>query len=118
GYGDFRFIANQLKFNGLSFKNVAITGQLQQQGTEISQASAYLNNGYIAGAGKVLSDGSIMVDFLTMNKVGWENNVDFDSLFDAITSEKSLQVKQVELTNVDIQGRDWALSGLSTEIDQ
>ncbi|AXH63173.1 MULTISPECIES: AsmA family protein [Providencia] len=118
GYGDFRFTSNQLKFNDLSFKNVAITGKLQQQGTEISQASAYLNNGYIAGAGKVLDDGSIMVDSLTMNKVGWENKVDFDSLFDAIASEKSLQVKKVELTNVDIQGKDWALSGLSTEIDQ
>ncbi|MEY0174812.1 AsmA family protein [Providencia rettgeri] len=118
GYGDFRFTSNQLKFNDLAFKNVAITGKLQQQGTEISQASAYLNNGYIAGTGKVLNDGSIMVDSLTMNKVGWENNVDFDSLFDAITSDKSLQVKKVELTNVDIQGKDWALSGLSTEIDQ
>ncbi len=59
-----------------------------------SQASAYLNNGYIAGTGKVLNDGSIMVDSLTMNKVGWENNVDFDSLFGAITSDKSLQVKK------------------------
>ncbi|WOB91252.1 AsmA family protein [Providencia sp. PROV175] len=118
GYGDFRFTANQLKFNDLSFKNVAITGKLQQQGTEISQASAYLNNGYIAGAGKVLKDGTITVDSLTMNKVGWENKVDFDSLFDAITSEKSLQIKKVELTNIDIQGKDWALSGLSTEIDQ
>ncbi|MEQ4779825.1 AsmA family protein [Providencia huaxiensis] len=118
GYGDFRFTANQLKFNDLSFKNVAITGKLQQQGTEISQASAYLNNGYIAGAGKVLKDGAIAVDSLTMNKVGWENKVDFDSLFDAITSEKSLQIKKVELTNIDIQGKDWALSGLSTEIDQ
>lgn len=118
GYGDFRFTSNQLKFNDLAFKNIAITGKLQQQGTEISQASAYLNNGYIAGTGKVLNDGSIMVDSLTMNKVGWENNVDFDSLFDAITSDKSLQVKKVELTNVDIQGKDWALSGLSTEIDQ
>ncbi|MCB6145879.1 hypothetical protein LHK12_14925 [Providencia rettgeri] len=91
---------------------------MQQQGTEISQASAYLNNGYIAGAGKVLKDGTITVDSLTMNKVGWENKVDFDSLFDAITSEKSLQIKKVELTNIDIQGKDWALSGLSTEIDQ
>lgn len=118
GYGDFRFTANQLKFNDLSFKNVAITGKLQQQGTEISQASAYLNNGYIAGAGKVLKDGTITVDSLTMNKVGRENKVDFDSLFDAITSEKSLQIKKVELTNIDIQGKDWALSGLSTEIDQ
>ncbi|EPQ5228919.1 AsmA family protein [Providencia stuartii] len=118
GYGDFRFTANQLKFNDLSFKNVAITGKLQQQRTEISQASAYLNNGYIAGAGKVFKDGTITVDSLTMNKVGWENKVDFDSLFDAITSEKSLQIKKVELTNIDIQGKDWALSGLSTEIDQ
>lgn len=118
GYGDFRFTSNQLKFNNLSFKNIAVTGKLQQQGTEISQASAYLNNGYIAGVGKRLNDGTITIDSLTMNKVGWESDIYFDHLFDAITSEKPLQAKNVELTNVDIQGKDWALSGLSTEIDQ
>lgn len=118
GYGDFRFTSNQLKFNNLSFKNIAVTGKLQQQGIEISQASAYLNNGYIAGVGKRLNDGTITIDSLTMNKVGWESDIYFDHLFDAIISEKPLQVKNVELTNVDIQGKDWALSGLSTEIDQ
>lgn len=118
GYGDFRFTANQLNFNKLAFKNVAITGKHQEQVTDISKASAYLNNGYIAGEGKRFSDGSITIDSLAMNKVGWENNLDFNTLFDAINSDKTIQVKNLELTNVDIQGKDWALSGLSTEIDQ
>lgn len=118
GYGDFRFTANQLKVNELPFKNVAITGKRQEQVTEISKASAYLNNGYIAGEGKVFTDGGVNIDSLTMNKVGWENNLDFDTLFDAMNSDKPIQIKALELTNVDIQGKDWALSGLSTEIDQ
>lgn len=118
GYGDFRFTANQLKINELPFKNVALTGKLQEQVTEISKASAYLNNGYIAGEGKVFTDGAITIDSLAMNKVGWENNVDFDTLFDAINSDRTIQIKNLELTNVDIQGKDWALSGLSTQIDQ
>lgn len=118
GYGDFRFTANQLNFNKLSFKNVAITGKHQEQVTDISKASAYLNSGYIAGEGKLFSDGSITIDSLAMNKVGWENNIDFNTLFDAINSNKTIQIKNLELTNVDIQGKDWALSGLSSEIDQ
>lgn len=118
GYGDFRFTANQLNFNKLSFKNVAITGKHQEQVTDISKASGYLNNGYIAGEGKLFSDGSITIDSLAMNKVGWENNIDFNTLFDAINSNKTIQIKNLELTNVDIQGKDWALSGLSSEIDQ
>ena len=118
GYGNFRFTTNQMTINDLPFRNVAITGKLQEKVTDISKASGYLNNGYISGEGKAFTDGSIIIDSLTMNKVGWQNNISFDALFDAINSDKTLQIKNLELTNIDIQGKDWALSGLSTEIDQ
>ncbi len=118
GYGDFRFTTSQMSINQLAFRNVAITGKLQEKVTEISQASGYLNNGYIAGEGKAFTDGSINIDRLIMNKVGWQNDLTFDNLFDAINSNNPLQIKNLELTNIDIQGKDWALAGLSTEIDQ
>ncbi|EJD6540019.1 MULTISPECIES: AsmA family protein [Providencia] len=117
GYGDFRFTANQLKMNKLSLKNVAVTGKRQTQATEISKASAYLNNGYVSGEGKLFADGSITIGSLIMNKVGWENSIDFDTLFTAIKSDRTIKIKNLELANIDIQGKDWALSGLSTEID-
>ncbi|ATG15390.1 AsmA family protein [Providencia alcalifaciens] len=118
GYGDFRFTTNQMMVNSLPFRNVAITGKLQEKVTDFSQVSGYLNNGSIAGKGKWFSDGSITIDNLSMNKVGWQNDLTFDALFDAINSHRTVQINQLQLTNVDIQGRDWALSGLSSEIDQ
>ena len=118
GYGDFRFTTSQMNINELAFRNVAITGKLQEKVAEISQATGYLNNGYIAGEGKLFTDGSINIDRLVMNKVGWQNAITFDNLVNAINSNNPLQIKNLELTNIDIQGKDWALAGLSTEIDQ
>lgn len=118
GYGDFRFTTNQLTLNSLPFRNVAVTGKLQEKVTDFSQISGYLNNGAITGKGKWFADGSITIDNLSMNKVGWQNDLTFDALFDAINSDRTLQINQLQLTNVDIQGRDWALSGLSSEVDQ
>ena len=118
GYGDFRFTTSQLTLNSLPFRNVAITGKLQEKVTDFSQISGYLNNGAITGKGKWFADGSITIDNLSMNKVGWQNDLTFDGLFDAINSDRTLQINQLQLTNVDIQGRDWALSGLSSEVDQ
>ncbi len=118
GYGDFRFTTGELAINSLPFRNVAMTGKLQEQVTEFSQVTGYLNNGYISGKGKVFADGSINIDGLSMNKVGWQNNLTFDALFEDINSDRTLQIKDLTLTDVDIQGQDWALSGLSTEIDK
>ena len=117
GYGDFRFTTKQLDINELPLKNVAITGKLQENLTEFTDASGYLNNGYITGSGKALADGSITINSLAMDKVGWQNSIPFDSLREAIESQRTISLKNVALTNVDLQGKDWAISGLNTEID-
>ncbi|APG51647.1 TPA: AsmA family protein [Providencia stuartii] len=117
GYGDFRFTTKQLDINELPLKNVAITGKLQENFTEFTDASGYLNNGYITGSGKALADGSITINSLAMDKVGWQNSIPFDSLREAIESQRTILLKNVALTNVDLQGKDWAISGLNTEID-
>lgn len=117
GYGDFRFTTKQLDINELPLKNVAITGKLQENLTEFTDASGYLNNGYITGSGKALADGSITINSLAMDKVGWQNSIPFDSLREAIESQRTILLKNVALTNVDLQGKDWAISGLNTEID-
>ncbi|WP_283126185.1 AsmA family protein [Providencia stuartii] len=117
GHGDFRFTTKQLNINELPLKNVAITGKLQENLTEFTDASGYLNNGYIKGSGKKLADGSITVDSLVMDKVGWQNSIPFASLGDAIDSDQAISLKKVALTNVDLQGKDWAVSGLNAEID-
>ncbi|MEK2482553.1 AsmA family protein [Providencia stuartii] len=117
GYGDFRFTTKQLDINELPLKNVAITGKLQENFTEFTDASGYLNNGYITGSGKALADGSITINSLAMDKVGWQNSIPFDSLREAIESQRTISLKNVALTNVDLQGKDWAISGLNTEID-
>ncbi|EPM3466560.1 AsmA family protein, partial [Providencia stuartii] len=115
--GDFRFTTKQLDINELPLKNVAITGKLQENLTEFTDASGYLNNGYITGSGKALADGSITINSLAMDKVGWQNSIPFDSLREAIESQRTILLKNVALTNVDLQGKDWAISGLNTEID-
>ncbi|HEM6893729.1 TPA: AsmA family protein [Providencia stuartii] len=117
GYGDFRFTTKQLDINELPLKNVAITGKLQENLTEFTDASGYLNNGYITGSGKALADGFITINSLAMDKVGWQNSIPFDSLREAIESQRTISLKNVALTNVDLQGKDWAISGLNTEID-
>lgn len=117
GYGDFRFTTKQLDINELPLKNVAITGKLQENFTKFTDASGYLNNGYITGSGKALADGSITINSLAMDKVGWQNSIPFDSLREAIESQRTISLKNVALTNVDLQGKDWAISGLNTEID-
>lgn len=117
GYGDFRFTTKQLDINELPLKNVAITGKLQENLTEFTDASGYLNNGYITGSGQALADGSITINSLAMDKVGWQNSIPFDSLREAIESQRTISLKNVALTNVDLQGKDWAISGLNTEID-
>ncbi|MCW2256686.1 hypothetical protein M2263_002777 [Providencia alcalifaciens] len=118
GYGDFRLTTKQLNINELSLKNVAITGKIQENATEFTEASGYLNNGYIKGSGKTLADGSINIDSLVMNQVGWQNNIPFDSLREAIDSNRAITFKNVVLTNIDLQGKDWAISGLNAEIDR
>ncbi|MEX9754288.1 AsmA family protein [Providencia vermicola] len=117
GYGDFRFTTKELNINELPLKTVAVTGKLEKNLTEFTQASGYLNNGYIKGSGKVLTDSTITVDSLVMDKVGWQNNIPFASLNQALNSHRTVSLKNVALTNVDIQGKDWAISGLNTEID-
>lgn len=118
GYGDFRFTARELTINQLPLKNVAMTGKLQQNVTELSEATGYLNNGYIKGSGKALADGSITVDSLVMNHVGWQNSIPLASLRETIDSNRPILFKNVTLTGIDLQGKDWALSGLNAEVDQ
>lgn len=112
GYGDFRFTTKQLDINELPLKNVAITGKLQENLTEFTDASGYLNNGYITGSGKALADGSITINSLAMDKVGWQNSIPFDSLREAIESQRTISLKNVALTNVDLKVKTGQSQGL------
>ncbi|EKT60984.1 hypothetical protein [Providencia sneebia] len=118
GYGDFRFTSNQLNINELPLKNVAITGKRQENMLVFNEASGYLNNGYILGSGKMLADKSIVIDSLAMNRVGWQTSISFADLLKVIEIEHPISIKNLILTNIGLQGKDWAVSGLNTEIDQ
>ncbi|WP_193756901.1 AsmA family protein [Xenorhabdus sp. KJ12.1] len=116
GSGQYQFSANNININGLSFDKVVMQGSYQNNNLVINSFGAKFLQGLISGNGQQLADGSWNLENILINDIRWQSPMTLAALTEKTRHLPAIHIKDLNLTNAKLQGKDWSADYLNTSI--
>ncbi|WP_193757115.1 AsmA family protein [Xenorhabdus sp. KK7.4] len=116
GSGQYQFSANNININGLSFDKVVMQGSYQNNNLVINSFGAEFLQGLISGNGQQLADGSWNLENILINDIRWQSPMTLAALTEKTRHLPAIHIKDLNLTNAKLQGKDWSADYLNTSI--
>ncbi len=116
GSGQYQFSANNININGLSFDKVVMQGRYQNNNLVINSFGAEFLQGLVSGNGQQLADGSWNLDNILINDIRWQSPMTLAALTEKTRHLPAIHIKDLNLTNAKLQGKDWSADYLNTSI--
>ncbi|WP_186435647.1 AsmA family protein [Xenorhabdus innexi] len=116
GSGQYQLSASNISINDLSFDKVVMKGSYQDNNLVINSFGAEFLQGLISGNGQRLADGSWSWDNILINDIRWQSPMTLAVLTEKTRSLPAIHIKDLNLTNAKLQGKDWSADYLNTSI--
>ncbi|HGJ5875534.1 MAG TPA: hypothetical protein ACHBX0_02930 [Arsenophonus sp.] len=116
GEGNFQFTAQQFKLNNVHLTTLLTKGSYKTHSLFINKLSSYLNNGFINANAIKYTDQTLTLAKLMLTNTGWQCSSSLAELGNKLHDIKKLTIKELNLTNSNFQGKDWAIAGLSGKV--
>ncbi|REF26710.1 AsmA-like protein [Xenorhabdus cabanillasii] len=116
GSGQYQFSASTISINELPFNKVVMQGSYQNNSLTISAFGAEFLKGFISGNGQQLPDGSWNWDNILINDIRWQSPMALAALAEKTHQLPTIRIKDLNLTNAKLQGKDWTVDYLDTTI--
>ncbi|PHM44892.1 hypothetical protein Xmau_01606 [Xenorhabdus mauleonii] len=116
GHGQYQFSANSIQWNGIPVENVVVQGRYQNNTLNIDSFGATFLQGAISGDGQQSPDGSWHWNNLLVNDIRWQSPDTLEALIAKISRLPALYVKDLNITNAKVQGKNWSVDYLDGTI--
>ncbi|MGJ0577429.1 AsmA family protein [Xenorhabdus bovienii] len=116
GNGQYQFSASTMSFNGIPFEKVIMQGSYQNKTLTIDTFGAAFLQGAISGDGRQLPDGSWRWNNLLISNIRWQSPMTLSTLQEKTRHLPAIHVKDLNITNAKLQGKNWSVDYLDTTI--
>ncbi|MDC9620710.1 AsmA family protein [Xenorhabdus sp. XENO-7] len=116
GNGQYQFSASTMRFNGIPFEKIIMQGSYQNKTLTIDTFGAAFLQGAISGDGRQLSDGSWRWNNLLISNIRWQSPMTLSTLQEKTRHLPAIHVKDLNITNAKLQGKNWSVDYLDTTI--
>ena len=108
--------AGSLTLNGVPATNVLIEGQLNGKEVVLNTIGADMARGSLTGSALRNADGSWIIDTMRLNEIRLQSDKTLTAFFAPLATIPSLQIGRLDVTDVRLQGPDWAVTDLDLSL--
>ncbi|MDX8001073.1 AsmA family protein [Xenorhabdus sp. Reich] len=116
GNGQYQFSANTILLKGIPVENVIMQGNYHNKILAIDSFGATFLHGAVSGDGQRLADGSWQWNNLLVSDIRWQSPMTLNTLKEKINHLPAIYVKDLNITNAKLQGRNWSVDYLDSTI--
>ncbi|CDL85061.1 hypothetical protein [Xenorhabdus szentirmaii] len=116
GNGQYQFSANTLHLNGVPIENIMMQGRYHDKSLIIDTFGATFLQGAISGDGQWLPNGGWQWNNFLINDIRWQSPMTLNALKEKITHLPPIHVKDLNITNAKLQGKNWSIDYLNSTI--
>lgn len=115
----FELSADRLVINGIETERALIQGDIKNHTILFNNVGADLGKGLLTASGQRSAEGKWLIDTLRLSDVKYQSTLNFSAMLDQLfqlPGDASIDIKRLDLLNINIQGPSWALSDLSLSL--
>jgi hypothetical protein len=116
GSGQYQFSASSVSIDGIPFDKVVMQGSYQDNNFVINSFGAEFLHGSISGNGQQSTDGGWNWDHILINDIRWQSPMTLAALAEEVRHLPAIHIKDFNLTNAKLQGKNWSADYLNTSI--